>query len=110
MGVKYSVNSAVKIKNAVGTGERTCKCGSWLNHWRLFSGIEKPVVCSVFECRDVATVGAHVTRPKAKNDFYKHAPYIVPMCRHHNNAHGETFDAKSGVVFVWANVNGTCGV
>ena len=28
----------------------------------------------------MATVGAHITRPNAKNEDYKTHSYIVPMC------------------------------
>lgn len=108
MKTVYSCNEAVKIKNANGTAGKSCGCGSWLQHWEKFSK-KKSAKCSVHGCNQQAAVGAHITRPRAENDAYKTAPYIVPMCASHNGQHGNTFDSKEGVTFVWANVTETCG-
>jgi hypothetical protein len=109
MEAVYSVTDKVKIKNEMGTSQRpSCNCGSWLAHWEKYSK-QRGAKCSVDGCNEKATVGAHVTRPAAKNEDYKTHSYIVPMCATHNGKHGEIFNSKNTVSFVWANVQGTCG-
>ncbi len=108
MNIFYSVTGSVKIKNANGTSDRECECGSWIEHWENFS--KKPAsTCSVDGCNSKATVGAHITRPKANNEDYKTHHYIVPMCSSHNGKHGQEFRSKENTTFVWANVVETCG-
>jgi hypothetical protein len=104
----YTTTDCVKIKNANGTADRECECGSWLEHWENFSG-QTATKCAVSGCDNIATDGAHVTRPIAKNDDYKTHSYIVPMCKSHNGQHGAEFDTKENTTFVWANVSKTCG-
>jgi len=108
MNKVYSVEDSVKIKNVNGTADRSCKCDSWLEHWEIFSN-KTTSSCSVSGCTNNATLGAHVTRPAAKNEDYKTHPYIVPMCSSHNGMHGEEFRTKENTTFVWANVAETCG-
>jgi hypothetical protein len=109
MKTVYSVTSKVKIKNEKGTSERPpCECGTWIAHWKKYSKATA-AECSVAGCEEKATVGAHVTRPAAKNEDYKTHSYIVPMCATHNGKHGETFNSKDAITFVWANVQETCG-
>ena len=109
MDIVYSYSESVKIKNANATASRSCSCGSWLKHWEKYSNNEAGT-CSVDGCDKQADAGAHVTRPNAKSDKLKTSPYIVPMCSSHNAQHGETFDSKAPVTFVWANVEETCGI
>ena len=104
----YQSTDAVKIKNANGTADRTCKCGSWIAHWENFSQ-KTSKKCSVTGCSNDATLGAHTTRPLAKNNDYKTHHYIIPMCSTHNGKHGEEFLTKVNLTFVWANVKETCG-
>lgn len=108
MNKVYSVEEGVKIKNANGTGDRVCKCDSWIEHWKLYSQ-KTASSCCVKDCSERATVGAHVTRPIAKNEDYKTHPYIVPMCSSHNGKRGQEFYTKDNTTFVWANVAETCG-
>lgn len=107
MDIVYSVSESVKVKNANGTTERSCSCGTWLDHWKNYSK-KSAGTCSVSGCDKQATVGAHVTRPNAKGNEYRTAPYIIPMCSSHNGKHGETFSSKDSATFVWANVQETC--
>lgn len=108
MDIVYT-QSDVIIKNEVGTSKRPiCTCGSWIDHWKKFSN--KPAgKCAVNGCSNDATVGAHITRPNAKNEDYKTHSYIVPMCSEHNGKHGEKFTSRKNCTFVWANVSQTCG-
>jgi len=107
MKTDYKIDSSVQIKNANGTAERECRCGSWIVHWKKFSA-EEPRKCSVSECENDGTEGAHVLRPEAKNEDLKTHPYIVPMCKEHNGMHEDTFTTKEQVTFVWANKGETC--
>lgn len=107
MKTKYAAPSTVIIRNATGTSEFNCNCGSWLNHWEEFSHIKYPK-CSINQCDEHAEHGAHVTRPKAKYEKYKTHLYIIPMCRTHNLMHGKMFRVKIGTIFVWANKSETC--
>ncbi len=109
MKTVYTVESKVKIKNEVGTSERSrCGCGPWIKHWEKFSK-KSPSKCAVDGCTNNAIVGAHITRPAAEFEDYKTHSYIVPMCNEHNGKHGETFTSKENCIFVWANVSETCG-
>lgn len=108
MQVVYSITESVKIKNEKGTSNRSCNCNSWLAHWEKYSK-SKAGKCAVSSCNEAATVGAHITRPAAQNEDYKTHSYIVPMCSSHNSQHEETFQSKSTLTFVWANVSKTCG-
>lgn len=108
MDTVYSCHESVKIQNANSTAMRSCSCGGWLQHWEKYSK-QKADRCSVAGCSKRADVGAHVTRPWAKSDAYRTAPYIIPMCSSHNGQRGETFASKAPVTFVWANVTETCG-
>ncbi|MEZ8650343.1 hypothetical protein AB6D92_15305 [Vibrio splendidus] len=108
MNKVYSVKDGVKIKNANGTGNRKCKCDSWLAHWEKYTK-KTALTCCVKGCNAKATVGAHTTRPIAKNEDYKTHPYILPMCSSHNGKHGQELYSKGNVSFVWANVSQTCG-
>ena len=104
----YCSKDSVKIKNANGTAERSCKCSSWLAHWEKYTYL-RASTCCVYGCNNKAEVGAHITRPMAQSEEYKTHPYIVPMCKSHNSQLGQTFTSKSNTSFVWANVSETCG-
>jgi hypothetical protein len=88
-------------KNKKGTGERKCRCGSWKDHWINISGKEWPALCSVADCKETPTLGAHVINTKDLNEK------IVPMCDSCNKIN-ESFALKSDVVIVSANTAETC--
>ena len=48
--------TATGWKNKGGTGVRSCKCGSWEQHWLNYSGKSWPTQCSVFGCSNQATL------------------------------------------------------
>lgn len=89
-------------KNKRGTGERTCRCGSWAQHWVNFSGQSWPATCSVAGCSQRPTLGAHVINSVVSGEF------IVPMCDACNKRVGE-FTLKGGIGLASANVQETCG-
>lgn len=106
----YSVSEDVIVKNENGTSHfHDGNCGSWLQHWKNYGGNDKKPCCCIKGCSKLAEHGAHVTRPKANDDYYKTHLYIVPMCAAHNGMHGEEFTAVEGTVFVRANQAETCG-
>jgi len=93
--------SAKKWKNKKGTSERECKCGSWKQHWKKFSGENWPAVCTVYGCINSATMGAHIINNDSSEEW------IVPTCDKCNHADNE-FYVKNGTKFVSANKSKTC--
>ncbi len=88
-------------KNKKGTGERTCVCGSWKNHWIKFAKKDWPEYCSVKECGNAPVLGAHVINAEVEGER------IVPMCDSCNKLQ-ESFDLKGEVTVVRANTRETC--
>ena len=88
-------------KNKVGTGERSCKCGSWKQHWINASGKPWPSKCSIKGCTNDATLGAHIINSSVSGEK------IVPACDSCNKLSGE-FSLKGGVTLVSANKQETC--
>lgn len=110
MKTVYTTPEEVVVKNCTGSSKKssTCpNCGNWITHWETLS-FKIAGTCSIKDCKEKATDGAHVLRPNAKCEDYKTHPYILPMCHSHNLS-TETLKVKSGSTFVWANVQETCG-
>lgn len=89
-------------KNKKDTGDRSCKCGTWKQHWINYSGTQWPIFCSVSGCINEATLGAHVINLEVSGEK------IVPMCKSCNNLTNK-FNLKIGTTVVSANVSETCG-
>jgi hypothetical protein len=94
----------MKVKNIKGTSDNNCKCGSWLDHWKKFSGTTLSSYCSEKLCTQKPEVGAHVQKDSATDSAW----YIVPLCKSHNRE-GGSLELVSSVKLVSANVKGTCG-
>jgi hypothetical protein len=90
-----------QIKNAVGTANETCKCATWLDHWKKFSGQTPPTYCVVDKCYHTDLVGAHV-KVVGWNTVY-----ILPLCKEHNQS-TETMSVPDGWKLVPANKKETC--
>ncbi len=88
-------------KNKAGTGERTCSCGTWKQHWIKNCSKSWPSTCSVKDCTNSATLGAHVYNPDVTGER------IVPMCDSCNKLESE-FLLKGGVTLVPANKSKSC--
>lgn len=88
-------------KNKKGTGNRSCNCGSWKNHWTNKTGKPWPKTCSIENCNNEATLGAHVINSNVEGEK------IIPACDSCNKLTGE-FDLKGGVTLVDANRQKTC--
>lgn len=92
----------MKVKNINGTSDNKCKCGSWLQHWRNFSG-QTATICRAKGCSRNDLVGSHVQ----KDVNYDSAWYIVPFCNMHNKSTGKV-EIVDGTNLVSANRNETC--
>lgn len=95
----------MKVTNINGTTDNKCKCGSWLDHWKNFSGQQLPLKCPVYFCDNTPTDGGHVQR----ESYLDRSWYIIPLCKAHNGMKGETLAIYDNVTLVSANVSETCG-
>lgn len=93
----------MRVKNINGTSQNKCKCGSWLKHWRKYSG-QIATVCRASGCSRTDLLGAHVQ----KDVNYDNRWYIVPFCSAHNHA-SYSIELVTGTILVSANKNQTCG-
>ncbi|WP_146211714.1 hypothetical protein [Burkholderia cenocepacia] len=96
------------MKNVVGSGERSCGCGSWLDHWVKFTTHrDGDHLCSVDGCTELAVDGAHVTLPHLDVEDERQLHWIIPMCRRHNKSPDQLL-SKPEVRVVSANIGKTC--
>jgi hypothetical protein len=95
----------MKVKNINGTSARTCRCGSWLQHWKNFSKTAISQYCYEKKCVGKPEVGAHVQKDNSTDESW----YIVPLCMTHNAKTGESLELVDSAVLVSANVSLTCG-
>lgn len=94
----------MKVKNVKGTSDKSCSCGSWLNHWKKFSGKTLSSTCAT-GCLEDATVCAHVQKEGSSD----RGIYIVPLCDEHNQETRAMEINESKTPLVSANINETCG-
>lgn len=92
----------MKVKNINGTSSRSCNCGTWIEHWRNFSG-QTATICRAKGCSNKDIVGAHVKKCNSVDEN----EYIVPFCRFHNSQ-SECIEINDGTVLTPANKNKTC--
>lgn len=90
------------VQNVRGTGNRTCYCGSWLQHWVNFSRQSLPQKCCALGCDEAPVVGGHVMKTNSLDT----KQYIVPICSTHNAVTQPYYVVCS---LVSANVSETCG-
>jgi len=95
----------MRVKNINGTSPRTCKCGSWLDHWKNYSGQSLPRLCPEKTCSNKPEVGAHVQKDSSTDRSW----YIVPLCKKCNAKTGESLDLVDSIKLASANVAATCG-
>ncbi len=91
------------ITNINGTTDTTCKCGSWLQHWKNFSVQSLPRYCPVEGCYQKDLVGAHVQLAYSIVRRW----FIIPLCSLHN-ASKKDLDVSDTVQLVSANKSETC--
>lgn len=94
----------MRVHNINGTSQRDCGCGSWLNHWKNFSGQQLSKWCSETNCIHQPEVGAHVQKDSNEDKGW----YIVPLCKDHNAKTGDSIEIVSSVRLVSANKKETC--
>lgn len=92
----------MKIKNINGTAQNICSCGSWLEHWKKFSG-QKVEFCCEVKCIKKDLVGAHVQKADGNDGNW----YILPLCAAHNQSTGE-LEVSDNYKLVSANKAETC--
>lgn len=94
--------TATGWSNATGTTGESCPCGTWKDHWLKHSGKSWPAACSVKDCTEPPTLGAHIENPSVTGR------HIVPMCDSCNGSDG-AFDLAGGVTLVPAKAMSSCG-
>ena len=95
----------MKVKNVSGTSERSCKCGSWIEHWNNFNKGQVATVCRAKGCSNKDIVGAHVKKITTGDN----KEYIVPFCSSHNQqTNPKWIVLVSGTDLVPANKQKTC--
>jgi hypothetical protein len=92
----------MRIKNINGTSQTECVCGSWLQHWKNFSG-QRPACCPATGCHNTDLVGAHVQKADGLDDKW----YIYPLCKSHNQSKG-VLTVSDAYQLVPANKQETC--
>ncbi len=95
----------MRINNINGTSGNRCNCGSWLDHWKNFSGQDLPSYCPVDKCLSKPTVGAHVQKDSSTDRGW----YIVPLCASCNAETGKSLLINDWIALVSANTSVTCG-
>lgn len=95
----------MKVNNVNGTSANTCRCGSWLEHWKIFGGGTLPSWCAEKSCTKKPMVGAHVQKDGSTDRSW----YIVPLCDDHNRQTGKSLELMESTTLVSANVSQTCG-
>ena len=103
--METQLNNLFKVKNINNTAQSTCKCGSWIDHWRRFSKQQLPPYCPEIKCTERPELGAHVQLAEPGDENW----YLVPLCRTHNAKRGETLEISNYINLVPANVGETCG-
>ena len=95
----------MKVTNINGTSDNKCKCDSWLDHWKKFSGQSLPTYCPEVKCIKTPEVGAHVQKENSTDNSW----YIIPLCKDHNAEKGKSLEISDTTKLVSANVSETCG-
>ena len=95
----------MKVKNINCTHDDACRCGSWLEHWKKFSGQALPTCCPEVKCQHKPEAGARVQKESHADAGW----YIVPLCKVHNEHIGPSLTLVDTVKLVSADVAQTCG-
>ncbi len=96
----------MKVININGTSDNTCKCGSWLEHWKNYSGQNLPTFCPESACIEMPEVWAHVQKDNSSDQSW----YIIPLCKKHNGETGNSLEVNGSVALASANTGKTCGM
>lgn len=88
--------------NKGGTGERSCSCTTWKQHWMNCSQKSWPASCFVKGCSNSPVLGGHIYNSTVTGE------YIIPMCSSCNGLK-DKFNLKNEVILISANKAETCG-
>ncbi len=92
------------VQNLNGTGDISCHCSSWLDHWEKYNPSGRyALFCAARDCNNIAKVGAHVKKYRSA-DMHR---YIVPLCHECNQRAGSIDIGDTPLAS--ANVAETCG-
>jgi hypothetical protein len=94
----------VRIININGITDTRCKCGSWLEHWKKYSGQTLPTHCPEETCTQAPEIGSHVQKKSLTDRSW----YIVPLCHKCDGKTGESLEISDYMTLVAANVDLTC--
>lgn len=95
----------MKVRSINLTTDDPCRCGSWLEHWKKFSGQALPTCCPELKCQHKPEFGAWVQiEGKIDNNWY-----IVPLCKLHNAQFGKSLTLVDTVKLVPSDIATTCG-
>lgn len=92
----------MRVKNINRKAESHCNCGSWLQHWKNFSG-EQVTVCRAHGCSRTDLNGIHVQKDGGNDAGW----YIVPFCSLHECATGSIL-LEPGTILISAHKDETC--
>ena len=95
----------MKVKNIDDMSGGTCACGSWLDHWKKYSGQGLPKYCMEGKCTHTPEVGALVQTDSPADN----GRYVVPLCRTHNGEKGKLLKISDAAQLIPADVSITCG-
>ena len=88
-------------KNKNDSADKSCRCGTWKNHWLNYANKSWPSFCAVYGCVHSPTLGALIYNAVITGE------YIVPMC-HSCNGLNVTFNLNEGVTPIGANKSEVC--
>lgn len=92
----------MRVHNLNGISQDNCSCGSWLQHWKNYSGTPIPSECVEETCTREPEVGAHVQIDVSSINWY-----IIPLCSRCNKRAGD-LNIMDSTVLVPANKGETC--
>lgn len=93
----------MRVTNINAATQNSCACGSWLEHWKKFSGQVLSKWCSERRCTKAPEFGARVQKGGSSDQGW----YVVPLCDKHDGLTGMALDLVEGVRLTPANAHDT---
>ncbi len=90
-------NTHFIVENAVDTSGHVCRCRSWIQHWRNFSGGTRRT-CAQLGCQNEARVGAHVVHADRRRRPTMHIAPLCHSCNHWANGARMIIDQRTWLV------------
>jgi|ERR1035437_7790800 hypothetical protein len=92
-----------KVKPLENQPEKKCICGSWMNHWKVFSH-QQIMMCVAAHCSGTDLTGVHVQRTDPDDTRI----YVVPLCEKHGKSK-EAIEISDHTKLITADITKTCG-